>query len=62
MREEVKNVQLDNCEEGAVITALDELRKKEANEQESTDFLDELILKVIHSPSKKVRVRNNEAR
>jgi hypothetical protein len=58
MKEEQKTINLDAYEEGAVISGLNELRNKEIAESESTDFVDGLILKVIHAPMKKVRVRD----
>ena len=61
MKEEQKTVTLDPYEEGAVITALKDMRTKELAEQEPTDFVDELMLKILHAPQKKVRVRD-EAR
>lgn len=61
MREEQKTINLDTYEEGAVITALNDLRNKEIEEQNSTDLVDELMLKILRSPQKKVRVRD-EAR
>jgi hypothetical protein len=61
MKEEQKIIALDDYEEGAVISALNDLRNKEIAEQESTDFVDELLLKILHAPQKKVKVRD-EAR
>jgi hypothetical protein len=61
MREEVKHIDLDPYEEGAVITALNDMRNKELEEKEPTDFVDELLLKILHAPQRKVRVRD-EAR
>jgi hypothetical protein len=61
MKEEQKIIALDDYEEGAVISALNDLRNKEIAEQEPTDFVDELLLKILHAPQKKVKVRD-EAR
>jgi len=61
MKEEKHIVALDDYEERAVISALNDLRNKEIAGQKPTDFVDELLLKVIHAPQKKVRVRD-EAR
>jgi hypothetical protein len=61
MKEEQRVITLDEYEEGAVITALNDMRNKGLSEQESTDFVDELLLKILNSPQKKVKVRN-EAR
>jgi hypothetical protein len=61
MKEEKVVLKLDSYEEGAVITALNDLRNKELENQEPTDFVDGLLLKVLHSPKRKVKVRD-EAR
>jgi hypothetical protein len=61
MKEEKVVIELDPYEEGAVITALNAMRNKELEEQEPTDFVDDLLLKILHAPQKKVRVRD-EAR
>jgi hypothetical protein len=61
MKEEKTVIELDRYEEGAIISGLNELRNKEIAEQNPTDFEDELILKIIHAPQKKVKVRD-EAR
>ncbi len=61
MKEEKVILELDPYEEGAVISALNELRNKELENQNPTDFVDDLLLKVLHAPQKKVRVRD-EAR
>ena len=61
MKEERKTVTLDQYEEGAVITALNDMRNKELSEKECTDFVDDLMLKILRTPQKKVRVRD-EAR
>lgn len=58
MREEQKTISFDSYEEGAVITALNDLRNKEIEEQNPTDLVDELMLKILRSPQKKVRVRD----
>lgn len=61
MKEDKRVIELDQYEEGAVITALNDMRNKQIEEKQSTDFADELLLKILHSPQKKVRVRD-EAR
>lgn len=61
MKEEKRIVALDVYEEGAVISALNDLRNKQIEGQESTEFVEDLMLKVLHSPQKKVKVRD-EAR
>lgn len=61
MREESTVVVLDPYEEGAVITGLNRLRNEGIERQEPTDFVDDLMLKILHAPKRKARVRN-EAR
>ena len=62
MRDEKRIVGFDAYEEGAVISALNDMRNKEiAENKPSADFLGEVILKILNSPIRKVRVRN-EAR
>ena len=61
VREEKKYIGLDVYEEGAVIKALNEMRTKELADGKTTDIENELILKIIHAPSRKARMRD-EAR
>ena len=61
MRDDKKYVGLDAYEEGAVIKALNEMRTKELAEGRPTDVENELILKIIRAPARKVRIRD-EAR
>jgi hypothetical protein len=62
MREERKILTLDNYDHGMVITALNDKRNLMLKEKKSTDVVDDVLLKVIDAPSKKVRVRDDEAR
>jgi hypothetical protein len=63
MKEEKRIVGFDTYEEGAVITALNDLRNKEIADEKPADFTGELILKILNAPVKKVRVRvRDEAR
>jgi len=61
MKKQRKMVELDAYEEGAVISTLNDMRSKEIAEKQSTDLVDDLILKIIRAPRRKERVRN-EAR
>lgn len=61
MKEEKRVVALDPYEEGAVITALNDMRNKDLEDKKSTDFVDDLLLKILHAPQKVVHVRD-EAR
>ena len=61
MREEHKIINLDTYEEGAVISALNEMRNRQIEEQGFSDFIGDLILKIIKSPVRKIKLRD-EAR
>lgn len=61
MKEEKRVVALDPYEEGAVITALVDMRNKEIAEEKPGDFAGDLILKILNAPTKKVK-RRDEAR
>mgnify|MGYP000894018581 CR=1 FL=1 len=62
MREEVKVIELDRSEQGAVLTALNDLRNKRIGEDKSTDTVDDLIEELFSAPTKKVKVRGGDAR
>ena len=62
MGKEAKRVlTLDKYEHGVVVNALNEMRNDLLEEQRSTDIVDEVLLKSIDAPTKKVRGRD-EAR
>jgi len=61
MREERKTISLDAYEEGAIIEGLNKLRTEKLQKGECADFVGNLMLKIIHAPSKKARWRD-EAR
>ncbi|MDR1891741.1 MAG: hypothetical protein LBQ48_01835 [Oscillospiraceae bacterium] len=61
-RKERRIAELDPIEQGVVITALNELRNEKLEEHRPTDAVDDVLLKVIDAPSRKVRVRDDEAR
>ena len=60
-KEEKRVLTLDRYEHGVVVNALNELRNDLLEEQRSTDIVDELLLKAIDAPTKKVKCRD-EAR
>lgn len=62
MKEERRVLTLDNYDHGMVITALNDKRNVMLKEKRPTDIVDDVLLKVIDAPSKKVRVRDYEAR
>ena len=53
---------LDSYEHGIMIRALNELRNDLLEEERPTDIVDEVLLKVIDAPAKKVRCRSDEER
>ena len=60
-KEENRVLTLDKYEHGVVVNALNEMRNDLLEEQRSTDIVDEVLLKAIDAPTKKVRGRD-EAR
>ena len=57
-KEEKHILALDKYEHGVVINALNEMRNDLLEEQRPTDIVDEVLLKTIDAPVKKVRVRD----
>ena len=60
-KEEKRILTLDKYEHGVVVNALKEMRNDLLEEQRSTDIVDEVLLKAIDAPTKKVKCRD-EAR
>ena len=60
-KEEKRILALDEYEHGVVINALNDMRNDLIGEQQPTDIVDEVLLKTIDAPVKKVRSRD-EAR
>ena len=60
-KEEKRVLTLDKYEHGVVVNALNEMRNDLLEEQSSTDIVDEVLLKAIDAPTKKVKCRD-EAR
>lgn len=50
---EVKVLEIDKYEEGLIINALNDLRNKLLEEGKDSNFVDELLLKVLNLPQKK---------
>jgi hypothetical protein len=61
-KEERKTIGFDTYEEGAVIEGLNKIRTEKLEKDECADYVSQLMLKIIRSPSKKARVRRDEAR
>ena len=56
MKEERYHLTLDRYDKNIVINALNTLRTQQIQEERASDAVDELISKVAHAPTKKVRV------
>ena len=61
VKEEKRVLELDRYEHGVVINALNEMRNDLIGEDRPTDIVDEILLKTIDAPTKKVKSRD-EAR
>lgn len=61
-KEERRILTLDKFEHGVVINALNEMRNDLIGEERSTDLVDEVLLKAIDAPTRKVRGKNREER
>lgn len=60
-KEEKRVLELDRYEHGVVINALNDMRNDLIGEDRPTDIVDEILLKTIDAPTKKVKSRD-EAR
>lgn len=61
-KQEKRVLTLDRYELGVVVNALNEMRNDLLEEERPTDIVDEVLLKVIDAPAKKVRRRSDEER
>lgn len=61
-KQEKRVLTLDRYEHSVVVNTLNEMRNDLLEEERPTDIVDEVLLKVIDAPAKKVRCRNDEAR
>ena len=61
-REEKHVLELDHYDRGVVINPLNDMRNDMIGEDRPTDIIDEVLLKAIDAPVKKVRSRTDEAR
>ena len=60
-KEDKRVLTLDKYKHGVVVNALNEMRNDLLEERRSTDIVDEVLLKAIEAPTKKMRGRD-EAR
>ena len=61
-KQEKRILELNRYEHGVVINALNEMRNNLIEEQRPSDIVDEVLLKTIEAPSKKVKCKYDEAR
>lgn len=61
-KEEKRVLTLDKYEQGVVINALNEMRNDLIGENRPTDAVDDVLLKAIDAPTKKVRGKVREER
>ena len=61
MRERKYYLRFDSLERGTMINCLNEMRTKLISEGDYTDAVDELLLRLIDAPTKKIKVIYKEA-
>ncbi len=59
MKEKVKIIEVDRCEEGVLYSALTDLRNKRLAEGKTADFIGDLIEEIKKAPTKIARVRRD---
>ena len=57
-KEEKRILTLDEYEHGVVVNALNDMRNGLIREDRPTDFVDEVLIKAIDAPKKKVKCRD----
>ena len=62
MKTEKRIIALNPYEHGVVINALNDMRNELISEDRPTDMVDEILLKTIDAPTKKVKCSRYEAR
>ena len=60
MKEEERVLELDPYEHGVMVNALNQLRNDLIEEKRSTDAVDDLLLKTIGAPTRKVKRRGRD--
>ena len=61
-REEKRVIALDEYEHGIVIHVLNDMRTEQLGENRPTDAVDDVLLKAIDAPTRKVRGKVREER
>lgn len=59
-KEEKRVLTLDKYEHGIIIHALNDMRNDLLDEERPTDAVDEVLLKTIDAPARKVRCRDDD--
>lgn len=59
MKEEYRVLTLDDYEHRTVVHALNDLRTGQIEQQRSTEDVDDLIIKVIDAPKKRIKRRDH---
>ena len=62
MKEEKRTLTLDSYEYGVIVNALNDMRNDLIEEQRPTDAVDELLIKTIDAPAKKIKRRDRQER
>lgn len=62
MKTEKRIIALNQYEHGVVINALNDMRNELISEDRPTDMVDEILLKTIDAPTKKVKCSRYESR
>lgn len=60
MKEEKRVLTLDEYEHGVMVNALNEFRNELIEEQRPTDAVDELLLRAIDAPTKRLKRRDHD--
>jgi len=58
MKAKVLTLELDQPEQNATLTALNDLRKRRIEDGKSTELIDDIIKRIFASPSRNVKVRH----
>ena len=57
-KQEMRVLTLDRYQHGVVVNALNDMRNDLLDERRPTDIVDEVLIKAIDAPSKKVRCKD----
>ena len=60
MKEERKILTLDPYEQGIIVTALNDMRNGKLKDRKPTDAVDDVLLKAIDAPTRKIRMQERD--